>query len=85
MKVIDVFNKIARGEKVRDFTVGNGDRIYGVYGGILVDKDPKGISKVRINDMWLNEEVHFKEKNIDICSYDLVTDIMHDVLKDIIS
>jgi signal peptidase I len=83
MKVIDVFNKIARGEEIGDFTVGNGDRIYGVYGGILVDKDPKGISKVRINDMWLNEEIHFLKKNIDVCSLDLVIDLMHDLFNDI--
>lgn len=61
MKVIDVFNKVARGEEVKDFTINDGDRVFGVYRGMLIDKSNNQIISIHINDMFLNFEVHFTD------------------------
>ena len=59
MKVLDLFKKIANNEEIKDFTVDDGDVVFGVVDGIIVDKSHKKIAKWIINDKWLNSEVHF--------------------------
>lgn len=63
MRVIDLFKKIADNEEVKDFTVEDGDVVFGIIDGIIVNKTDKNIARWSITDQWLNSEVHFvKEK-----------------------
>lgn len=81
MKVINLFEKIAKNEDVKDFTVDNGNVVYGVIDGIIIDRTNKKISRWNINDKWLNSEVHFVEGKKDKteiieCLFNLITDII---------
>ena len=81
MKVIDVFNKVARGEKVKDFTIDDGDRVFGVYEGTIIDKGNNKIINININDAFLNLEVHFRDNVKKVDESDLVLKYIIDLLK----
>jgi hypothetical protein len=59
MKVIDVLNKIAKGEKVKPFEI-YGEKYYVNEEGYINDRD--GNVNWLIYDVWLNQEVEIIEE-----------------------
>ena len=84
MKVIDIINKISKGEEIKDFTVDDGERIFGVINGILVDKVEKQIVSWKISEGWLNSEVNFvntEKEDEDVHEY--IINFIDEIIKEI--
>ena len=85
MKVIDIINKISKGEEIKDFTVDDSDKIFGVINGILVDKSNKKFVSWKVTDEWLNCKVTFvsnEKENEDLDEY--IEDYVHEIIKKIL-
>lgn len=83
MKVIDIINKISKGEEIKDFTVDDSDKIFGVINGILVDKSNKQIVSWRISDKWLNCKVNFVNSEKDDEDFnEYILNMIHEIIKE---
>lgn len=71
MKVIDVLNKLAKGEKIPNFYIENiKDKVYHTNNGFLLEAGKFDLicepTRFKINNLLLNYEIHFIENTIEI-------------------
>ena len=85
MRVIDIMNKISKGEEIKDFTVDDGSRVFGVIKGLLVDKSNHKIVSWKITDKWLNCKVNFVSEKEDEDLYEYIVDYMNEIIEKIFS
>lgn len=77
--------KLVKEKKIEDFTVDDGDKIFGVIHGLLVDKSNKKIVSWKISDIWLNCKVNFvnsEKEDEDIGEY--VENYLDELIKKIL-